>query len=55
MLLEPDSLTLEEILRAEAIDPGSRLIGFSVREPAPAAPRLDVEHYHRCSQIQLTS
>ena len=47
MLLEPDPLTLEEILRAEAIDPGARLIGFSVREPGPAAPRLDVEHYHR--------
>lgn len=24
-----------------------RLVGFSVREPGPAAPRLDVEHYHR--------
>jgi polysaccharide pyruvyl transferase CsaB len=47
MLLQPDPLTLEEILRAEAIDPGARLIGFSVREPGPAAPRLDVEHYHR--------
>jgi polysaccharide pyruvyl transferase CsaB len=47
MLLEPDPLTFEEILRAEAIDPGARLIGFSVREPGPAAPHLDVEHYHR--------
>jgi polysaccharide pyruvyl transferase CsaB len=47
MLLEPDPLTLDEILRAEAIDPTARLIGFSVREPGPAAPSLDVEHYHR--------
>ena len=47
MLLEPDPLTVEQILRAEAIDPAARLIGFSVREPGPAAPRLDVEHYHR--------
>src|SRR5215510_3257889 len=47
LLLEPDPLTLEEILRAEAIDPDARLIGFSVREPGPAAPDLQVEHYHR--------
>lgn len=47
LLLEPDPLTLEEILQAEAIDPGARLIGFSVREPGPAAPDLEVEHYHR--------
>jgi polysaccharide pyruvyl transferase CsaB len=47
LLLEPEPLTLDEILRAEAIDPDSRLIGFSVREPGPAAPDLQVEHYHR--------
>jgi polysaccharide pyruvyl transferase CsaB len=47
VLLEPEPLTLEEILRAEAIDPDARLIGFSVREPGPAAPDLRVEHYHR--------
>jgi polysaccharide pyruvyl transferase CsaB len=47
LLLEPEPLTLDEILRAEAIDPEARLIGFSVREPGPAAPHLDVEHYHR--------
>ncbi len=46
LLLEPEPLTLDEILRAEAIDPDARLIGFSVREPGPAAPGLDVEHYH---------
>jgi polysaccharide pyruvyl transferase CsaB len=47
VLLEPEPLTLEEILRAEAIDPDACLIGFSVREPGPAAPDLQVEHYHR--------
>jgi polysaccharide pyruvyl transferase CsaB len=47
LLLEPEPLTLEEILRAEAIDPDARLIGFSVREPGPAAPDLHAEHYHR--------
>lgn len=47
LLLEPEPLTREEIRRAEAFDPGARLIGFSVREPGPAAPHLDVAHYHR--------
>jgi polysaccharide pyruvyl transferase CsaB len=47
LLLEPEPLTLEEILRSEAIDPDACLVGFSVREPGPAAPHLDVEHYHR--------
>lgn len=47
LLLEEEPLTLEEILSAEAIDPRARLIGFSVREPGPAAPDLDVEHYHK--------
>jgi polysaccharide pyruvyl transferase CsaB len=47
ILLEPEPLTLDEILRAEAIDPTSPLIGLSVREPGPAAPDLDVEHYYR--------
>jgi polysaccharide pyruvyl transferase CsaB len=47
LLLEPEPLTLDEILRAEAIDPEARLIGFSVREPGPAAPWLDVQNYHQ--------
>src|SRR5690606_22410285 len=37
----------EEITRSEALDPEARLVGFSVREPGPAAPDLDTEHYHR--------
>ena len=47
LLLQQEPLTLDEILRAEAIDPNARLVGFSVREPGPAAPTLNVEHYHR--------
>jgi polysaccharide pyruvyl transferase CsaB len=47
LLLQPEPLTLDEILRAEAIDPSKRLIGFSIREPGPAAPTLEIEHYHR--------
>ena len=47
LLLDEEPLTLEEILRAEAIDPRARLIGFSVREPGPAAPDLNVERYHK--------
>jgi polysaccharide pyruvyl transferase CsaB len=47
VLLEPEPLTLDEILRAEALDPEARLIGLSVREPGPAAPDLDTEHYYR--------
>lgn len=45
-LLRPLAQTGDELLRAEAVDPGERLIGFSVREPGPAAPDLHVEHYH---------
>jgi polysaccharide pyruvyl transferase CsaB len=47
VLLEPEPLTLDAILRAEALDPSTRLIGLSVREPGPAAPDLDIEHYYR--------
>lgn len=46
LLLEAEPLTVDEIVRAEAIDPRARLIGFSVREPGPAAPDLDVARYH---------
>jgi len=47
VLLEPEPLELETILKAEAIDPGAMLVGVSVRELGPAAPGLDIEHYHR--------
>lgn len=52
VLLQAEPLTLDEILRAEAIDPESTLIGFSVREPflvrerTALAPGLSLEHYH---------
>ncbi len=47
VLLEPEPLSMKDILRAEAIDPGATLIGLSVRELGPAAPGVDIEHYHR--------
>lgn len=37
----------EDALPREGITAGRRLVGFSVREPGPAAPDLDVEHYHK--------
>jgi polysaccharide pyruvyl transferase CsaB len=37
----------DELLTREAIRPGSRLIGMSVREPGDAAPDLDERHYHQ--------
>ncbi|HEX4999762.1 MAG TPA: polysaccharide pyruvyl transferase family protein [Terriglobia bacterium] len=46
VLLPAEVLTRDEILHAEAIDPDARLIGFSVREPGPAAPDMDAERYH---------
>jgi polysaccharide pyruvyl transferase WcaK-like protein len=47
LLLAAEPLSIDDIITAEAIDPRARLIGFSVREPGPAAPTLDVEHYHQ--------
>lgn len=45
LLLEPRAFT-KEMLEKEGIDPQAQLVGFSVREPGPAAPDLDVEQYH---------
>jgi polysaccharide pyruvyl transferase CsaB len=45
LLLKPQSFT-KEMLKKEGIDPDAPLIGFSVREPGPAAPDLNIEHYH---------
>ncbi len=47
VLSEPEPLSEDEIVRFESFDPRARLIGLSVRELGPAAPDLDVEHYHR--------
>lgn len=45
LLLKPQTFT-KEMLKKEGIDPGTRLVGFSVREPGPAAPDLNIDHYH---------
>ena len=44
-LLEPEELPLES-LRAEGVEFDRHLVGFSVREPGPAAPDIDPEEYH---------
>ncbi len=44
-LIEPEELT-EVALRSEGIDFDRHLVGFSVREPGPAAPDLDPEQYY---------
>jgi polysaccharide pyruvyl transferase CsaB len=45
LLLEPEPLPDEALMR-EGLDHDHRLVGFSVREPGPAAPDMDVDHYH---------
>lgn len=45
LLLKPQAFT-KEMLKKEGVDPEAPLVGFSVREPGPAAPELDVNQYH---------
>lgn len=45
LLLTPSDFTTD-MLRAEGIPAGSRLVGMSVREPGRAAEHLDVHSYH---------
>ncbi len=45
-LLEPMEIP-EEMLLRDGFPQGRRRVGFSVREPGPAAPDMDVNHYHR--------
>ncbi|WP_434111802.1 polysaccharide pyruvyl transferase family protein [Methylocaldum sp. GT1TLB] len=45
LLTRPDQLPLE-VLKSEGVEFERHLVGFSVREPGPAAPDLDPEHYH---------
>lgn len=45
LLLKPQSFT-KDMLKKEGIDPDAVLVGFSVREPGPAAPDLTIDHYH---------
>jgi polysaccharide pyruvyl transferase CsaB len=45
-LLEPEDLPIEA-LRAEGVSlEGGHVVGFSVREPGPAAPDIDPERYY---------
>jgi len=45
LLLTPDSIPVDALKR-EGLDVQHWLVGFSVREPGPAAPDIDIEHYH---------
>ena len=45
LLLKPQPFT-KEMLKKEGIRTDAPLVGFSVREPGPAAPDLVVEQYH---------
>lgn len=45
LLLSPQEFT-KEMLKKEGIEPDMTLVGFSVREPGPAAPDLNIDHYH---------
>lgn len=45
LLLEPAPIDAD-VLKREGLDTERRLVGFSVREPGPAAPDIDVDHYH---------
>jgi polysaccharide pyruvyl transferase WcaK-like protein len=44
-LLQPEPLPSAS-LQGEGLDPDRRIVGFSVREPGPAAPNIEVAHYH---------
>jgi polysaccharide pyruvyl transferase WcaK-like protein len=44
-LLDPEELPIDS-LRSEGIDFDRPLVGFSVREPGPAAPDLDTDEYY---------
>lgn len=45
-LLLPAEPLPDGTLEREGLDVGNTLVGISVREPGPAAPDIDVEHYH---------
>lgn len=45
LLLQPSPLP-PDMLQREGLDGSQRLVGFSVREPGPAAPDMDVARYH---------
>lgn len=45
LLLDPEELSLDA-LKAEGVEFDRHLVGFSVREPGPAAPDIDPEEYY---------
>lgn len=45
LLLDAEPLPDDALVR-EGLDTSRRMVGFSVREPGPAAPDIDVDHYH---------
>lgn len=45
LLLEPAPIA-DDALQREDLDGKHPLVGFSIREPGPAAPDIDIEHYH---------
>ncbi|KJS31742.1 MAG: polysaccharide pyruvyl transferase [Desulfatitalea sp. BRH_c12] len=47
VLLEAEPINQDDLQRTEAFDLQGRLIGLSVRELGPAAPDIDIAHYHR--------
>ena len=44
-LLEPQQPPIDA-LQAEGVEPGRHLVGFSVREPGPAAPHINPDDYY---------
>lgn len=46
LLIEPESLPIETLIH-EGVDFDRPLVGFSVREPGPAAPHISPTHYYR--------
>lgn len=45
LLLEPEPLPADALLH-EGLEGCKTLVGFSIREPGPAAPDIDESHYH---------
>ena len=45
LLVQPEPLPGDCLVR-EGLDDKPRLVAFSVREPGPAAPDMDQQHYH---------
>lgn len=45
LLLEPEELPIE-VVKTEGVQFDRHLVGFSVREPGPAAPDIDPEEYY---------